>query len=261
LFFLLASTLHSQQKPATPEDATLRAAVCPIVYPYDIAAGSKGLRYTFFGNAFFINAQGYLVTAAHVLQTFRDVGQPYILLHRPNAPPQTIKANIIAIDWTHDVAILRAAPNPFEGKFDVAFLPLASVRPVLGDAVFATALHPANVRTATTYKLPAQDFSSAQVLGFVQTREEPTLPETDLFVFSHEVQKGQSGSPVLLAGTREVVGLVDGRWLRPGSFSLPAMNGNRAAPYLGAVGAAVPIDYLLALLQKNSVPIGGSSTK
>src|SRR5262245_5785808 len=72
-FFLLAApTLHSQQKPALSQYTTLRAAVCPIVYPYDIAAGSKGLRYTFYGNAFFINAQGYLVTAAHVLQTFRD---------------------------------------------------------------------------------------------------------------------------------------------------------------------------------------------
>src|SRR5262250_1996930 len=94
-FFLFAvSVLHAQQ-PASSQDATLRAAVCPIVYPYDIAAGSKGLRYTFYGNAFFINSQGYLVTAAHVLQTFRDSGQPYILLDRPNAPPQTVKANLV----------------------------------------------------------------------------------------------------------------------------------------------------------------------
>lgn len=253
LFFLLASTLHSQQKPATPEDATLRAAVCPIVYPYDIAAGSKGLRYTFFGNAFFINAQGYLVTAAHVLQTFRDSGQPYILLDRPNAPTQTVKANIIAVDWTHDVAVLRAVPNPFEGKFRVTFLPLAASRPSPGDPVVATALHPSNIRTASTYQVPLQDWSPAQVLGFVQTREEPSLPEIDLFLFSHEVQLGQSGSPVLLTGTHEVAGLVDGRWLRPSTFSLPAIGDAPAKRYTGPLGAAVPIDYLLALLKKNSV--------
>src|SRR5215469_4753215 len=120
----MVSDLRAQQVPAPIPDATLRPAVCPIVYPYDIAAGSKGIRYTFYGNAFFINAQGYLVTAAHVLQTFRDRGQPYILLDRANAPTQTVKANIVAVDWTHDVAILRATPNPFEGKFRVAFLPL-----------------------------------------------------------------------------------------------------------------------------------------
>lgn len=244
---------YSQHETGSTADNGLRAAVCPIVYPYDIAAGSKGLRYTFYGNAFFINAQGYLVTAAHVLQTFRDNGQPYILLDRPNAPTQTVKANIVAIDWIHDVAILRAVPNPFLGKFRVAFLRLAANRPAPGDSVIATALHPSNIRTASTYQVPLQDWSPAQVLGFVQTREEPSLPETDLFLFSHEVQLGQSGSPVLLSATHEVAGLVDGRWLRPSTFTLPAADGAPAARYNGPLGAAVPVDYLLALLRKNSV--------
>ena len=250
-----AAVSRGQQAAVPVSDTTVKYSICPIVYPNDETPGSKGIRYTFFGNAFFINRQGYLVTAAHVLQTFRDLGQPYILLDRPNAPPQTIKAAIIAIDWTHDVAVLRATPNPFEGKFRVAFLTLASARPTPGEPIVATALHPANIRTASTYKMPVEDFSRAQVLGFVQTREEPNFPETDLFVFSHEVQKGQSGSPVLLADSHQVVGLVDGRWLRSSSFSLPS-DGGHAASYTGPVGAAVPVDYLLVLLQKNSVPLG-----
>jgi len=253
LLALTALAVCAQEKISTQPDTSLRGAICPIVYPYDKVSGSKGLRYTFFGNAFFINSQGYLVTAAHVLQTFRDNGQPYILVDRPNAPPQTLKANIVAIDWTHDVAVLRATPNPFEGKFRVAFLQLASGRPVAGDAVVATALHPANIKTAATYQMPIQDWSPAQVLGFVQTREDPRLPETDLFLFSHEVQLGQSGSPVLLASSHEVAGLVDGRWLRPSTFSLPAKNGGASERYTGPLGAAVPVDFLLILLQKNSV--------
>jgi hypothetical protein len=254
LAFLIAHSSAQQRQEATSaDDAKLKAAICPIVYPSDESPGNKGYRYTFFGNAFFINSQGYLVTAAHVLQTFRDMGQPYILVDRPNAPAQTLKANIIAIDWIHDVAILRAVPNPFENHFRVAFLPLAAKRVEPGDAIVASALHPANIRNASTYQIPVQDWSSAQVLGTVQTHEEPNLPETDLFLFTHEVQKGQSGSPVLLAATREVTGLVDGRWLRPSSFSLPGTNGARAVPYSGPLGAAVPIDYLLELLRKNSV--------
>ena len=253
LAFVCPPRIAPQQQASASSDTTLKTAICPIVYPSDETAGSKGFRYTFFGNAFFINSQGYLVTAAHVLQTFRDLGQPYILVDRPNSPPQLLKANVIAVDWTRDVAVLRANPNPFDGKFRVAFLSLAANRPAPGDAIFATALHPSNIRTASTYKLPVQDWSSAQILGFVQTREEKNLSETDLFVFSHEVQKGQSGSPVLLTATREVVGLVDGRWLRPSSFSLPNTNGARPVPYSGPVGAAVPIEYILNLLQKNSV--------
>lgn len=241
---------ETQQLVAPIPDATLRAAVCPIVYPNDQTPGNKGIHYTFFGNAFFINSQGYLVTAAHVLKTFRDMGQPYILVDRPNAPPQTLRANIIGIDWTHDVAVLRAVPNPFEGKFRVAFLPLASKRVVSGDAVIATALHPANPRSAYTYQMPVQDWSAAEVLDYVQTREETQLPETDLFIFTHEVRNGQSGSPVLLSATHEVIGVVDGRWLRPTNVS----SANKNSPkYAGPIGAAVPIDYLLDLLTKNSV--------
>lgn len=252
LIFLPPHCVVAQQQYST-SDPVLKAAICPIVYPGDETPSAKGFRYTFFGNAFFINSQGYLVTAAHVLQAFRDLGQPYILVDRPNSPPQLLKANIVAVDWTHDVAVLRANRNPFEGKFRVAFLSLAANRPAPGAAIVATALHPSNIRAASTYKLPVQDWSSAQILGFVQTREETNLPKTDLFVFSHEVQNGQSGSPVLLRASHEVVGLVDGRWLRPSSFSLPSANGTRAVPYSGPVGAAVPIDYLLTLLEKNSV--------
>jgi len=248
--FLAKSVPAQQQTPLTP-DATLRAAVCPIVYPDVQTPGNHGIHYTFFGNAFFINSQGYLVTAAHVLQTFRDGGQPYILVDRPNAPPQTVKANIIGIDWTHDVAVLRAVPNPFHGKFRVAFLPLASKRVVSGDAIIATALHPANIRSAYTYQMPVQDWSTADVLDYVQTHEESRLPETDLFLFTHEVQKGQSGSPVVLAATHEVAGLVDGRWLRPANMSLATKT---SLKYSGPLGAAVPIDYLIELLTKYSVP-------
>ncbi len=243
----------AQQPVSGQSGPTLKTAICPIVYPSDETPGNKGVRYTFFGNSFFVTSQGYLVTAAHVLETFRDLGQPYILVDRPNSPPQLLKANIIATDWTHDVAILRATPNPFDGKFRVTFLPLATKRPSIGDSIVASALHPSNTRSASTYKLSVQDWSSAEVLGFVQTREEKNLPDTDLFVFSHEVQKGQSGSPVILADTHEVVGLVDGRWLRPSSFSLPSSNGARPVPYPGPLGAAAPVDYLLALLKKNSV--------
>ena len=47
----------------------------PVVYPDDQAPAARGYRYTFFGNAFFINDQGYLLTVAHVLETFRDGGR------------------------------------------------------------------------------------------------------------------------------------------------------------------------------------------
>src|SRR6266576_3982180 len=52
------------------DDASLVAAVCPVVYQLDQSPSSRGYHYSFFGNAFFINEQGYLLTVAHVLETF-----------------------------------------------------------------------------------------------------------------------------------------------------------------------------------------------
>jgi len=94
------------------DDASLSAAVCPIVYQLDQSPSSRGYHYSFFGNVFFINEEGYLLTAAHVLETFRNGGRPYILVSRPNSPPQLLQATVIAIDSEHDVAILRANSNP-----------------------------------------------------------------------------------------------------------------------------------------------------
>src|SRR5208282_2416202 len=107
--------------PGTPaDDAALAAAICPIVYPVDPSATDRGYHYLFYGNGFFINEQGYLITAAHVLSQLHG-GQPYILLRPPSGPPRFVPANLVAVDRDHDVAILRATPNPFEGTYKVAF--------------------------------------------------------------------------------------------------------------------------------------------
>src|ERR1700690_1253831 len=94
-------------------DLGLSAAICPIVYPLDESSAERGYHYIFYGNAFFIDRDGYLVTAAHVLTDFHDGGQPHILLRLPEAPPRVIKVEVVATDPQHDIAILRAVPNPF----------------------------------------------------------------------------------------------------------------------------------------------------
>ena len=98
----------------TPPGGSPDAAICPVVYRLDESPSPRGYHYAFFGNAFFINEQGYLLTDAHVLETFRDGGQPYLIVRRPNAPPRLLQASIVATDAPHDVAILRVTPNPFE---------------------------------------------------------------------------------------------------------------------------------------------------
>ena len=231
------------------EDGSLSAAVCPIVYQLDQSPASRGYRYSFFGNGFFINKEGYVLTVAHVLETFRDGGQPYILVSRPDSPPQLVRADVIAVDKEHDVAILRAMPNPFAGKHKVAFLPLASDPAFLGQHVLALSLHPQKLQNAQSFQAPQEDRSSGEVLSYESTKLEKSAPAADVFLLSHPVTLGQSGSPVLDLDSQAVVGLGEGRWLRSSGLSI-AKSSTRSA---SVPGAAIPIRYAIALLQRQSV--------
>jgi S1-C subfamily serine protease len=238
---------------ASSEDSTEGAlpstAVCPIVYQLDQSPTLRGYHYSFFGNGFFINEEGYLLTAAHVLESFRNGGQPYILVSRPNGPPRLVKASIIAMDSEHDVAILLAKPNPFTGKHNVTFLPLSPAPASQGQPVLALSLHPPKQQNANTFQVPREDRFSGEVLSYETTQLEESAPATEVFLLSHPVNLGQSGSPVLAVDSRAVVGLVEGRWLRSSAASFA----KSSARSTSTPGAAVPIRYAIALLESKSI--------
>jgi S1-C subfamily serine protease len=231
------------------DDSSLSAAICPLVYRLDESPSARGYRYSFFGNAFFVNEQGYLLTAAHVLETFRNGGQPSILLTRPNRPPQLVPVTVVAADAEHDVAILRADPNPFAARYRVAFLSLASDPPIPGEAVLAISLHPVRLQNARSFQAPVEDRSAGQVLSLETTELEKSAPAAEVFLLSHPVTLGQSGSPVLAADTGAVIGLVEGRWLRDSLVAAPGSNNESVQP----PGAAVPIRYAISLLDQRRI--------
>lgn len=47
--------LRAAATDAYPVDSSPDAAICPVVYRLDETPAARGYRYTFFGNAFFIN--------------------------------------------------------------------------------------------------------------------------------------------------------------------------------------------------------------
>jgi hypothetical protein len=231
-------------------DASLTAALCPIVYRLDESPSSRGYHYTFFGNAFFINDQGDLLTSAHVLETFRNGGQPSIIVSRPNSPPQLLPITVVAADSAHDVAILHVTPNPFSGHFRVSFLSLATEPVAPGQSVLAISLHPARLQNAESFQSPIEDRSPGEVLSFESTKLDKSAPAADIFLLSHPVTLGQSGSPVLARDSNGVVGLIEGRWLRENLVVLAHSNGKSA----GTPGAAVPIRYAISLLDEKHIP-------
>jgi len=244
---MFAAELALSQVNSSEDSAA--AALCPIVYPNDQTPGSRGYHYTFFGNAFFINEQGYLLTVAHVLDTFRDGGQPYILVNRPNAPPQLLRVTVIAKDLDHDVAIVRATPNPFAGKYGVAFVPLAAAPAVRGEAVLALSLGPKQLQNAYSFEYEREASSPGTVLSFESTQLNKPGPAVEVFLLSHPVVKGQSGSPVLALSSGAAVGLVEGLWLRGVTLS----SARPAALPTNTPGAAIPIRYATALLQQHGI--------
>jgi len=102
----------------------------------------------------------------HVLETFRDGGQPYILVSRPNSPPRLLQAAIVAVDSEHDVAILLATPNPFAGNHKVAFLPLAPDPAFRGQSVIALFASSSKAPECSYFRSPQGGRSSGEVLSY-----------------------------------------------------------------------------------------------
>lgn len=232
----------------SPDDAAFLASVCPVVYPLDEFPTERGYRYLFFGNAFFINEEGYLVTAAHVLNSFRDGGQPYILVSSPGGPRRLQKTELVAEDLEHDVAILRATPSPFIGQHNVAFVSLSAERPFLGKRVITVSIIPSDPTDAHTSDAPTEIHSQGQVVNY-QFHAENEETDSELLLFNQRVAPGQSGSPVLSTDSREVVGIVVGQWLRPTLIHF----GTATKPVVTSPAAALRSHYAIALLARHGI--------
>jgi Trypsin-like peptidase domain len=240
----------SAASPDRSNDASPAAAICPIVYRLDENPSAHGYQYAFHGNAFFINRDGLLITAAHVLHSFRNGGDPYILVQRAEAPPQMLKAQLVLEDLAHDVAVLRATPNPFAGKaYRVSTLAPDPTAVSRGEAIFVAALRPKR-RQPHSFETELEDHSAANVIDFQNSVLEKGLGDTELVLFNHEVILGQSGAPVLASGSGEVVAFIEGQWLRPAAGLVAQMQHGQEA---SSVGAAVPIRYALAALREKGI--------
>jgi hypothetical protein len=102
---------------------------------------------------------------------------------------------------------------------------------------------------AQSFQLPVEDRSPGTVLSVEQTQLAKSAPAAEVFLLSHPVTLGQSGSPVLAADSHAVIGLIEGRWVRDSSVSVARAGAQSTEP----PGAAIPIRYAISLLEKNAV--------
>lgn len=241
------------------DEGTLAAALCPIVYQADRSPSTRGYRYLFYGNGFFINKEGFVLTAAHVLSQLHG-GQPYLLIRTSTGTPAFVQASVVAVDTDHDVALLLATHNPFEGNYIVSSLPLAPESPKVGRKVLAASVRPANPRDAYTLEPTIEERPQGDVLDFEFSQLEKGRADTELFIFNHAVQPGQSGAPVISPDSQGVVGLVEGEWLRNRNALSAPTKETSSRPSSAASneavsipGAVIPIHYAIALLQQQHI--------
>jgi S1-C subfamily serine protease len=246
LGILLYSDFATLAGSRQPPGKDIWTAICPVVYQLDETPAERGYHYIFYGNAFFINDEGYLLTAAHVLNDFDNGGQPQILLRLAEAPPRLVKIKLIASDPQHDVAVLRAIPNPFEGKYAVSTLPLSSEKVSPGSSILVAALRPVRIEDPHSWEAPQQDSVPAGVLEYTAIPLNKGAPKSELFLFDHEVIRGQSGAPILSQDSLQVIGFVEGQWLH--GVPLATAKGNATT-----LGAGISITYALPLLEENRV--------
>src|SRR5207237_1267027 len=246
--FCYPTTTGASEKAPAIADPT--PAICPVVYPLVQDTSENGYHNLVYRNAFFVNEDGYLITAAHLMHSFRDGGQPHLLVELPTGQRRLLKAEVVATDWEHDVAVLKVTPNPFEGGYRVAFLPLATDQPAPGKSVLSVSFRPSSLEEAYTFDEPLEDRSEGEVLSYQYTRSENGR-EIELLLYSQRVIPGQSGAPIISGETGEVVGFIEGRWLHPTAIPF-VTTAEQVDP---SPGAAVSIHYAISLLQEPGIPL------
>lgn len=165
------------------------------------------------------------------------------------APPRLVKAAVIATDADHDVALLRAMPNPFEGKYEVRFLRLAVQRPARAQSVLAAALRPSRLKDPHTFDAFAEDRPAGEVVKYEFWQLDKGRADTELLLFNHDVLPGDSGAPLVSAESLGVFALIEGRWLRADAAAMATASRQLSS----GVGAAIPIHYAIPLLQQQGV--------
>jgi len=216
-FALAAAAATGVGLASAPEGATSAADVdSAVVQVVSIPAGSSGMR-TRHGLAFYVTAEGHLLTCFHVLDHMPREDAPRLLL----ADGREKRFTVVDVDRESDLALLQAGPPE---KFLVladGLVPVAGARALFGVAPF---------RRCTVASVASR-----------------RSPGTGRAMFNVKVDRiadpGQSGSPLLAEETLEVIGVM--------RANLEKATGGVEGRARRGYGLAVPLAYVKPFLQRN----------
>jgi S1-C subfamily serine protease len=232
------------------------------------------------GTGFFVNREGYVVTAGHVIaggnallskipgdKKNLSAGVPYeadenghIVLYPGSFAP--LQFNVVELDQRADVALLKLKSNPFDANFSFGQLDGKPIRvqptsvefslkdPEEGAAV-AVSGYPFGNPTLITNSGTVASIAYS-ILGRPSMADFPG----NTYLLDLEADHGNSGGPVYLAASGSVIGVCLGGFKHAvvDKQDVPAkLEDGTELFYKSRMTMSVPARYVVELLKKNHV--------
>jgi S1-C subfamily serine protease len=220
--------------PLSPVESNATGRVTEtIVELLAVGPGPAGKSRECNATGFFVDDAGYLLTNAHVVDTFQKCreanGENEILAKFAGQMGKTVAAavcQVIAVDKVHDLAILRVQLSPGQPPQPLrAFVSLDRREVDAGSRVNVTG------HTGSAWEAVTQ--SGRIVRKETKQLAEKNPEKTSILIVNVPLELGASGSPVYHPETGGVVGIIEGREVRESVSSI-----------------AIPIRYAIELLDR-----------
>jgi S1-C subfamily serine protease len=238
------------------------------------------------GTGFFISAEGYLLTAGHVIRESNKavMDASHVQAHyqigmligpRPDfiANFRFVEATVVDVDDVHDLALLKLSKNPFKGEvvvpkqfggvevpFTVTAARLDVRRPAEGETLLVSG-YPLQIPTFVSQRgmVASESFTYVDYATLApEAVHPPGLPGEPIFsiLLDAVINPGNSGGPVYDSTTGDVVGVCEAYAWSPlltnkGRF-VPVQQGEILTQNSG-LAVVTPIEYAITLLRKNNI--------
>ncbi|HEY1529172.1 MAG TPA: serine protease [Candidatus Angelobacter sp.] len=228
-------------------------AVVPLFYS---KINDQSSEFGVVGSGFFVNADGYFITAAHVLERYKpNSGELTVTFRQRDGNGSGLWFDVVEKDEQHDLALCKLKVTPKEFLY-VTHKTLAERAGLFASLAVSTQA-PETGRFVVIAGFPLQSWSPSIQLGTVAAIEtiNPSagrVPagQRELLQISVAGNKGNSGSPVVELRSGKVIGVI------VQAVSAPLFAANDAQlPVAQSSGVmlAVPATWIQALLKRHNI--------
>lgn len=235
------------------------------------------------GTGFFVNSDGYVITAKHVIDLGRELvnridacnKQILIGLAFPNTENfrgnfSLVDFDVIGEDARHDLILLKLRKNPFKREVRSGFVVNGKELPLLYGTPTFNLNRPREGAAIGISGYPLNEMVLVTNFGWIASSWETDIQEVslpgappwfrvpdiaDLYLGDVEVNPGNSGAPTYLIKNSTIIGMCVGSKIAPVRDQYGnqvSMDGKRLF-YSSGLTLIVPTRYIIELLEKQNV--------